>query len=66
MRNEYARQNSHLRAKRNVGATEKGDTAKMTLNEIKINMTQKYEAQERRRKMEFILLGSEPGDRTEE
>ena len=38
----------------------------MTLNEIKINMTHKFEAQERRRKMEFILYGSEPGDRTED
>ena len=26
----------------------------------------KFEAQERRRKLEFILIGSEPGDRSEE
>ena len=41
---EYARQNSHLKAKRNAGASEKGDHAKIALNEVKINLTQKFEA----------------------
>ena len=63
---EYARQNSHLKAKRNAGASEKGDHAKIALNEVKINLTQKFEAQERRRKIEMILLNNEPGERTDE
>ena len=63
---EYARQNSAMKARKSVGMAQAGDTVKMALNEIKINMTQKFEAQERRRKMEYILLGSEPGDRTQD
>ena len=66
MRMEYARQNSHLKAKRNAGASEKGENAKIALNEVKINLTQKFEAQERRRKIEMILLNNEPGERTDE
>ena len=55
-----------MKAKRNLGISDKGENAKIALNEVKINLTQKYEAQERRRKLEMILLNNEPGERTEE